>query len=355
LNKKIPIFPIIKVASSCNLSCSYCSAEEYMEHNRKSIMTKETAKRVVEELARVRDGGTFLWHGGEALLAGQEFYQFVIDLQKSLELTGYRNDIQTNAVLITDNWTQFLKDSGFQIGISIDGPDAIHNELRVFSNGAGSHKQVMRGAEKLQDNSVHFGVLVVVTKQSCKYPKEIFSFMLEHGIKSFDFKPCYGDPRYDVSLVDFAKFMIQIFDLWEKLDDPQVHIRILEGFMRNLLGSKASVCSQNGNCKLVVTINHNGDVYPCDRFIEPAYKYGNINETPLDELYEESEGSKAFSAHVDQQRTSCEGCSYRPVCQSGCTQERDYWPEEYCEHRILMIDHIRSWLIEQGEHPVSVN
>jgi uncharacterized protein len=318
-------------------------------------MTKDTARKLVEELARVREGGTFLWHGGEALLAGQEFYEFVIGLQKGLGLTNYRNDIQTNAVLVTDQWSQFLKDNSFQIGVSIDGPDAIHNELRVFSNGAGSHQQVMRGTERLKDNGVHFGVLVVVTKQSCKYPKEIFNFMLEHGIKSFDFKPCYGDPRYDVSLLDFAKFMNEIFDMWAELDDPDVHIRILEGFIRNLLGSKASVCSQNGNCKLVVTIDYNGDVYPCDRFIEPDYKYGNIHKTPLDQLFESSEGSRSFANHVDEQRTSCEGCTYRPVCQSGCTQERDYWPEEYCDHRILMIDHIRDWLVSNGEEPVAVN
>lgn len=318
-------------------------------------MTKDTARKLVEELARVREGGTFLWHGGEALLAGQEFYEFVIGLQKGLGLTNYRNDIQTNAVLLTDQWSEFLKDNSFQIGVSIDGPDAIHNELRVFSNGAGSHQQVMRGTERLKDSDVHFGVLVVVTKQSCKYPKEIFNFMLEHGIKSFDFKPCYGDPRYDVSLLDFAKFMNEIFDMWAELDDPDVHIRILEGFIRNLLGSKASVCSQNGNCKLVVTIDYNGDVYPCDRFIEPDYKYGNIHETPLDELFESSEGSRSFAKHVDEQRTSCEGCTYRPVCQSGCTQERDYWPEEYCDHRILMIDHIRDWLVSNGEDPVAVN
>ncbi len=134
-----------------------------------------------------------------------------------------------------------------------------------------------------------------------------------------------------------------------------MRIRILEGFIRNLIGSSAPVCSQNGKCKLVVTVDYNGDVYPCDRFIEPSYKYGNIHNKPLDELYEKSEGAIKFSQHVDNQRISCEGCSYRPVCQSGCTQERDYWPDEYCDHRILMIDHIRNWLVEQDENPVSVS
>lgn len=326
-----------------------------MEHKRDSIMTQATAKRVIEELGRTRKGGTFLWHGGEAMLAGRDFFDFVTTLQAELGLENYKNAIQSNGVLITNDWADFFKANQFDVGVSIDGPEAIHNELRIFNNGAGSHKQVMNGVSKLQKAHQPFGVLVVVTRQSRKHGRKILEFMLEHGIKSIDFKPCYGDPKNDVNLLDFARLLIEVFDLWTELDDPTIRIRTLEGFMRNLLGGNAGLCSQNGNCAKVITIDYNGDVFPCDRFIEPEYKFGNINDSDLDVLYNSSEGALKFREHIDENRRKCQDCSYQPVCKSGCTQEQDYWPEEYCTHREMVIDHIKAWLVEKGETPISVS
>lgn len=355
MRKQLNVFPIIKVASTCNLGCTYCSAEEYMEHKPDSLMSKQTAKTIIEEMAAVRPNGVFLWHGGEPMLVGKEFYEFVTELQAELGLEHIVNSMQSNAVLMSDGWAQLLKEKNFKVGISIDGPEAIHNELRVFHNGAGSHKQVVRGMRVLEENDKHFGVLVVVTKQSRKHAKKIFEFLLESGIESMDFKPCYGKEAFDISLIDFANFMNEIFDLWVEHDNPNVRIRTLEGFIQNFLGGQASQCTQTGGCARIITINYNGDVYPCDRFLEPQYKFGNINETPLEELYDESEGAIRFRSHIDDNRKKCVGCSYQPVCKSGCTQEQDYWPEEYCRHREIMIDHIREWLVTQGEEPIKVS
>lgn len=349
------IYPIIKVASTCNLQCSYCSAEEYMDHQRDSIMTPITLRRTIEELDRIRDRGTFLWHGGEALLAGHEFFDSVVAIQRELGLKDYKNAIQTNGVLLTSEWADFFQENDFQVGLSIDGPEAMHNELRVFNNGAGSHKQVMRAVDVLQQDDTKFGVLVVITKQSARHGKKIFEFLIEHGIKSFDLKPCYGDVRYDVPLLDFSRMLIEVFDMWVALDDPSIHIRTLEGFIQNLMGGNAGMCSQSGSCASLVTIDHDGSVYPCDRFIEPQYRFGNINETPLDEMYDHSQGAQDFRAHIAEQRLKCDGCSYKTVCRSGCTQEVDYWPDEYCDHRAMVIDHIRDWLVEMGESPVSIS
>lgn len=353
-----PIFlsPIIKVASTCNLDCDYCSADQYMEDNSDAMMQPETLRRTIEELSRVQHRGKFLWHGGEPLLAGRKFYDTVIEIQEELQLRDrFGNTMQSNGVLFTDSWADFFAENDFSIGFSIDGPEAMHNELRVFHNGAGSHKQVMHGIKRAHNNGLKSGVLVVITKQSVRHAKKIFSFLVESGFKSMDFKPCYGSPGYDVSLLDYAQFINTIFDMWVELDDPDVRIRTIEGFIRNMLGSNAQACSQTGNCANLITIDYDGEVYPCDRFIEPDYHFGNINLTPLDELYNESEGAIRFRAHIDEQRKSCQNCSYQPVCKSGCTQERDYWPAEYCTHREIIIDHIRDWLIEEGETPVSVS
>ena len=355
MGSKKNLYPIIKVASTCNLQCSYCSADDYMNHQRDSIMTREVLRRTIEELGRVRDRGTFLWHGGEALLAGRSFFEEIVTIQRELGLKRYKNAVQTNGILMSDDWAEFLKDEQFQVGISIDGPEAMHNELRVFRNGAGSYKQVMRAVKLLEDHQRSFGVLVVITRQSVMHGEKIFDFLIEHSIKSFDFKPCYGDPRYDVSLIEFAQMLCRVFDRLVALDDPDIHIRTLEGFIKNLLGGNSGLCSQTGNCTNLITIDHDGEVYPCDRFIEPRFRFGNIMETPLDELWQDSEGANRFRELVAEQRIKCASCSYAPVCKSGCTQEIEYWPDEYCEHRAIVIDHIRDWLFSKGEEPISVN
>lgn len=354
VRKKTSLFPIIKVVSTCNLNCDYCSAEAYMEHNRDSIMAADTLRRTIEELARVREDGTYLWHGGEPILAGKDFFELVTTIQQNIGLDNPRNAIQSNGILVTSDWAKFFEGSHFDIGISIDGPEAIHNESRIFSNGAGSHRQVMRGISALQEKGKSFGVLVVVTNQSKGYSRDIFQFLLESGIKKIDFKPCYGDSRHDVSLTDFAKFMIDIFDIWVEIDDPDIKIRTLEGFMHNLFGGQASLCSQSGNCVDIITIDYDGGVYPCDRFMGDRYRFGNIMDTPLDTLYDESARAIKFRDYVEKQRQSCQTCSYQPVCKSGCTQERDYWPEEYCDYRAMIIDHIRDWLVSQGEEPIEL-
>lgn len=355
MNPKRNLYPIIKVASVCNMQCSYCSADDYMTHSRNSIMTLEILRHTIEELGRVRDQGTFLWHGGEALLAGRSFFEEIVKIQHELNLKNYKNAIQTNGVLMSHDWAEFLRDEKFQVGISIDGPETIHNQLRVFNNGAGSHRQVMRAVELLQTHGRSFGVLVVITQQSVKYGKDIFDFLVEHGIKSFDFKPCYGDPKYDVSLIDFAHMLCDVFDHLVTLDDPDIHIRTIEGFIKNLLGGNSGLCSQTGNCTNLITIDHNGDIYPCDRFIEPQFYFGNIMQTPLDELWDESDGAIRFRKLVSNQRIKCNSCSYAPVCRGGCTQEIEYWPKDYCDHRAIIIDHIHKWLVAKNERPIAVH
>lgn len=352
---RIPLFPIIKVASTCNLGCTYCSAEDYMTRARDSVMGPDVLEATLSELARVQTDPVYLWHGGEPLLGGRAFYERVLELQESFGLASRaRNTIQSNGTLLTREWAEFFKANRFSVGISVDGTPEIHNRFRVFNNGVGTHERAMRGANWMQSVGRDPGVLIVVTRQSVAYPREIFSFLLECGLKRMDFKPCYGDSRVDVSLLDFAAFLKAVFDYWVELDDPEVRIRTLEGFIMNLVGADADLCSQSGRCAEFITVDHNGDVYPCDRFIKAKYHYGNLTKTPLDELVTKSDTAVDFRALIAEQRERCQSCSYASVCRGGCTHERQYWPEEYCQHRFDMIDHIREWLVKQGWQPVSV-
>lgn len=323
-----------------------------MAHGRKSIMSTEVLERTVGELARVQSKPIYLWHGGEALLAGREFFDKVIQLQLDHGVEAAANSIQSNGVLIDEQWANFFSAHNFTVGISIDGTPGIHDSLRKFQNGRGSHAAVLRGIEKVHEGDVQMGVLVVVTKQSVDYPEEIFSFLMEHGLKSLDFKPCYGDPRYDVSLTAFADFLIRIFDLWVELDDSTVSVRTLEGIMMNLLGGGSGLCTLSGSCTDLVTIDYDGSVYPCDRFMTPEAKYGDLMTHPLDQIYEESTAAITFRDRVNTLRESCQTCVYQKVCKGGCTQEREYWPNEYCIHRAMLIDHVSAWLQLQGREVI---
>lgn len=341
----LALLPIIKVASTCNLACSYCSAEHYMTHGSESRMSESTMRRTVEELGRIQPRGTFLWHGGEPLLAGRQFYERALELQQELGLGDrFRNTMQSNGLLLDDSWLEFFARSNFSLGISIDGPKSVHDNARRFRSGKGSHERTTAAIQRAQGAGLHPGVLVVVTQESVRYPSEIFTFLTDSGFKHMDFKPCYGSAEHDVGLLDYAKFMIEIFDLWIASEDSEIRVRLLEGFIQNMMGSSARACSQTGRCTDLITVDHDGSVYPCDRFLTTEYRFGNINDEPLDVLYHESSAAVSFREHVAAQRTSCEVCSYRPVCRGGCTQERDYWPDEYCESRARIIDHIRDLL-----------
>jgi uncharacterized protein len=325
-----------------------------MAHGKGSRMTEAVMERTVSEFARVQSTGQFLWHGGEPLLAGRAFFDKVVALQEALGLRDrYRNTVQSNGVLVDDDWCTFFRDAQFTLGVSLDGPRAIHDALRRFRSGRGSHARVLEAVDRARAEGIRPGVLVVVTRESVAYPTEIFEFVLDAGFTRIDFKPCYGSPQHDVALPDFVGFMKKVLDTWFERNDPQISVRLLEDLIRNLLGGMARTCAQSGRCTDLITVDYDGSVYPCDRFLtQPNYRFGNLLEQGLDDLVDGSPGAQRFRQHVDEQRQSCATCNYEPVCHGGCTHERDYWPEDYCESRAQLIDYIRARLIAAGEAPI---
>ncbi|MFH1366357.1 MAG: radical SAM protein, partial [Patescibacteria group bacterium] len=182
--------PIIKpVNGSCNLSCSYCYAAGLRKQTRENRMHPETLKATIDFFCRDQDNIEFIWHGGEPLLAGIDFYRKAMEYQQSWEQKGKRiiNSIQTNATLITPNWIKFFAEHNFSIGVSLDGPKDFHNQARYYPDKTGSYDNVMRGIELLRQAGIFSGIICGISTVNHQFPKEVFNFLISQDIRKLKF------------------------------------------------------------------------------------------------------------------------------------------------------------------------
>jgi len=348
---------IMKVTSKCTLACSYCqyiplsSSDNGNLFMNRDVLYKSISEIMSLHLKRI----TFIWHGGEPLLVGKSFYEDAIDFQKKNQKQHQQivNNIQTNATILNKEWIDFFQKNNFNISISIDGPPEIHNRHRINLSTKGSFAKVMRSVDLLKAENVKFGSLSVVTKDSANNAKEIYNFFKTNDFKYFDFLPCIELRRNTGKIIGasitpykFADFMTQIFDLWIKDDNPNIHIRYFDNILTNFLGGKSTLCKFTGNCGSFLTINYNGDVYPCDNFIGYSdLKFGNIVVDELKTILE-SEKYNTFLDRVNAINSDCTGCEWYHICKGGCPFfsfifNQDFSDRNYlCEARKRIFKHV---------------
>ncbi|MEK7120583.1 MAG: radical SAM protein [Patescibacteria group bacterium] len=327
------VYPIIKCTDvACNLKCDYCFYR-YMDQGVKaaSIMSEEVLISLTRELLEINSSRCeFLWHGGEALLAGIDFFRRAIELQREYNNRGtiITNSIQTNGTLINEEFANFFKENNFRVGISLDGPEHIHNYHRRSIRGRGSFAAVMNGMKLCQERGISTSVVSVVTAYSVKFSEKIYRFFLLSGIKSFSFNPAFEPDRegrlcdFSVQDADFADFMESIFELWFEDDDPEINIRQLTEPLRGMLGGELSACVYSGQCSRFLDIYPNGDVKPCHSFLGESMRLGNICVTPLTEIIA-NESYGEFQRYVQELPQECLDCRHFSVCHGGCTDHRN--------------------------------
>jgi uncharacterized protein len=298
---------------------------------------------------------TFIWHGGEPLLVKKDFYEDAINFQVKNQKKDQHvvNNIQTNAILLSKEWIDFFQKNNFNISASLDGPCEIHNLHRANSSLKDSFRSVMKSINLLKSENVKFGLLAVVTKDSADNVKEIYNFFKKNDLKVFDFLPCIEIGREtgevigaSVTPCKFANFMIQLFDLWIKDDNPNVRLRYFDNIITNLLGGTSTLCKFTGNCGDFLTINSNGDVYPCDNFIGYSdLKFGNIVDDDLEKILG-NQKYNTFLSRVNAIRPECIGCEWYHLCKGGCPYysfmfNQDFSNKNYfCESRKRIFKHI---------------
>lgn len=350
------------VSASCNLRCKYCFYDG--QQGEISLMSDETLETVIARcLEATSKSVRFIWHGGEPLLAGISFYERVLKLEEKYCRPNQQvqNSIQTNATLLNEKWLRFLDANGFRIGISLDGPEKLHDFARIDTGGKGTFAKVIRAVNLMQSLGVNFGVIAVINSYSIRCPEQIYCFFSSQEL-SFSPNICMDAGELTANPLDYARFMIRIFDLWMDEDNPRMRIRPLINATQAVLGLSPryydvsivpKLCRFQGNCHKYLTVDFNGDVYPCDKFTETRFKLGNLLEASLQEISAFREYQQFFGQREEVVQL-CDGCEWFQVCQGGCMREWDITGERvnphnaYCEGRKILFTHIQKRLQKIG-------
>ena len=341
----------------CNLNCVYCFYK-YKQNGFNPSYNWKMSSEILEIFVRdyiqsqPREYPVqFVWQGGEPCLMGLDFFRKAVELQKKYKKPGQEitNAFQTNATLIDSKWAEFFKENNFLIGVSIDGPEDIHNRYRVDSSGRGSFASVMKGVENLRKHNVDYNALVCITDISAQDPLYIYDFLKKHFnfiqlipvVEERDFKkeaPFQKDAKkwaagksrkhselvteWSVTPEGFGTFLNKIFDSWVKSDVGRVFIQIFDYTLANRMGHPAALCVLNRTCGRGLVLEHNGDVYACDHFVYPEYRLGNIKEIPLAELARSKSQIGFGNDKWERLPGQCGGCEYLNLCFGGCPRNR---------------------------------
>ena len=329
----------------CNLGCSYCfflDKEELYPGDgfRMSDEALEAYMRQLIEMHRTPQV-TVAWQGGEPTMMGLDFYRKVIELEERYRKPGmeFLNTIQTNGTLLDEEWCAFLAEHDFLVGISIDGPRELHDAFRVNKAGRGSFDDVMRGLRLLQAHGVEYNVLTTVNRINGDYPLEVYRFLRDEvGTSWMQFIPVVervdeqGDPadlrgsfasERSVGSEQFGEFLTTIYEEWVRHDVGEVFVQTFEAAARSWAGMEQSgMCVFNETCGLGLALEHNGDLYSCDHFVDPEYLLGNIADASIEDLVS---GRQQFAFGQDKRDSLpryCLECDVRFACHGECPKNR---------------------------------
>ncbi len=337
MKRALSIF--VKPASSrCNLACKYCfyvdSANNRAVGDR-GIMTAKTVDVILKKALDFVDGG-FLhvaFQGGEPLVAGLEFYKNFVLTANSIneKLADITYSVQTNGVLIDENFAKFFAENKFLLGVSLDGNEVLHDLHRVYSNGKGSYKDVLAGISELKKVGADYNIVTVVTKAVANKIQNIYDFYKRSGFDYLQFIPCIDDfdnkiSPHSLSAEDYFTFLDRLYKLWS--DDIRagkyVSVRLFDNIGNFLLGRAFESCDLKGICSLQFVIESDGDVYPCDFFALDEFKLGNILESDFAELANNSVAEN-FVNESKTKHKDCPSCNFWNLCRGGCKRY-------HCEH-----------------------
>jgi uncharacterized protein len=321
----------------CNLECRYCyylkKEKLYPEgesFRMPEILLEEYIVQHIEACAEpvIR----FSWHGGEPTILGVDYFQKIAALQKKNRLPNRRivNGMQTNGTLLDEEWCRFLAAEGFYVGLSLDGPKEIHDRYRLTRGGKPTFGQTMRGYELLRQNGVQPDILCVVNAHNVRYPSQVYRFFKKIGTSYVSFLPLVeqradaegGVNALTVPADDWGHFLCTIFDEWIDQDIGRIKVQIFEEAARTAFGQEHSLCIFRPFCGDIPVIEHNGDIFSCDHFVDWEHHLGNIIETPLAEMLESPEQRAFGQAKWDTLPRCCRECEVREMCNGECPKNR---------------------------------
>jgi uncharacterized protein len=344
------------IGSLCNLNCEYCFYTEKkalypnVENFRMSDQVLETfISKYIK--AQPNPEVQFVWQGGEPTLLGVDFFRRAVELEK--KYAGGKkivNSLQTNGTLLDDEWAEFLRLNDFMVGLSLDGPEEIHDRYRVTREGKPIFEKVMHGMELLQQYQVPFNVLSCVTKEAAYQPTEVYHFFKNNGVEFIQFTPIverkadqtamqlglrHATPAslkaemlqpevtsWTVEPEAYGNFLIAIFDEWVRKDVGTIHVMNFEWALTSWLGLAATICVFAERCGESLAMEHDGSLFSCDHYVYPDYQLGNIlTASPQDLVASEKQclfrRNKSLSLPQ-----YCKDCAAYFACRGECPKHR---------------------------------
>jgi uncharacterized protein len=331
--------------ATCNLDCAYCFFldKERLYPGSRFRMTDELLESYIRQLIEGHQTSevTVAWQGGEPTLMGVGFFRRAIAFQEKYRKPGmtFENTLQTNGTLLDDEWCAFLKENDFLIGLSIAGPRDLHDVNRVDKGGHATFDKVMRGLRLLQKHGVEFNILTTVNRQNGDHPLEVYRFLRDVAKTTWiQFIPAIERLNPDgrtlvqegtevsdrtVTPEQYGRFLIAVFDEWVHNDVGRVFVQSFEAAARHWMGiHSAGLCIFNETCGTGLALEHNGDLYSCDHFVEPKYLLGNIAETPMIDLVASEQQQKFGRDKHDLLPQYCRDCDVLFACNGECPKDR---------------------------------
>jgi uncharacterized protein len=361
------------------MACDYCF---YLE--KAALFPEDRIHRmsetILEELVRqvLTDGTSevaFGWQGGEPTLMGLAFFETAIEHeQRHGRGQTVGNGLQTNGLLIDQEWAAFLARNQFLVGLSIDGPAHVHDRYRRLRGGQPSHARAVDAAKRMLDAGVAVNALTVINDCSVRFPEEIYAFHKELGLAYMQLIPCLEPLPREAGKTepsaarpeDYGRFLCRIFDLWlEDFDGPMAttSIRFFDSVFHTYVGMTPPECTLLEECGVYVVVEHNGDVYACDFFVEDNWRLGNVLEGRLVDMLNSSRQVR-FGRRKSRLPDACRQCTWLERCRGGCPKERLYDPSAqaspfFCEAYKQLFAHAdptfkrlaATWRAEQVEKP----
>lgn len=385
-----PIGPI------CNLDCEYCyylHKEELYPRTTSWRMPEPTLTEYIRQFIEAQPQQakeiTFTWQGGEPTLLGLDFFRRVVALQKQFAPRHQRvtNSLQTNGVLLDQAWVDFFREEGFLIGLSIDGPRELHDQFRYDKKGEGSFQAVLNAMKLLKSGGVEFNALVVVNRVNADHGKRVYTYLRDNGVQYLQFIPIverrgigvHAEPPFESAAVDsqaptavadslpsqwdhlvssrsvrpeqYGQFLIEIFDEWIRRDVGKVFVQIFDQALSAWLGIEPSLCVFRKQCGQALALEHNGDLYSCDHYVEPEYRLGNIHDVPLVQLALSGKQQSFGAAKETTLPDYCRSCEVRFACNGECPKNRFITTPDgeaglnyLCAGYQLFFNHIDPWM-----------
>ena len=344
-----PLYVMLKPAGArCNLRCRYCyylEKDHLYAGNDAHFMSERLLEKFIADYmqAQTTPEVLFTWHGGEALLRPIAFYERALQLQRRYA-RGRQvvNSIQTNGTLLTPEWCEFLRENGFLVGISIDGPRDVHDAYRRTSADGPSFDRVMQGLQLLKDHHVEWNALAVVNNLNVVQPREFYRFFKDIGCQYLQFAPIVERivsrddgltlapgmqeggrlTSHSITPSQWGRFLCELFDEWVVADVGSIFVQIFDATLANWVGVTPGICSLSAHCGHAAVMEHNGDVYSCDHFVYPEYRLGNLNEKTITEMVYSPQQQRFAQMKTAMLPRQCRECPFLFACHGECPKNR---------------------------------